>query len=319
MKFETFANSQRLAVGSGAPTGSVLPDKSDRGEYIVQPAYKSILRENGLTGVEDILALNGGAVVRSMPGRITRRIELGLPDGSKLAAYLKRCEYELPGFRPWASRSKQAERGMESLNEWRQILAFREAGLRTAAPIAAGWQRVGNRIRSFVMTAEVAGAASGYDFWAASNDTQRRAFIRQLADLARRLHATGFIHKDFYLNHIFVTERAGELELTLIDLQRALGPGTFRTRWLLKDFGSMLFALQKAGVKHAGLLRFFKLYKGGIPLGAAERRFLAKALKRAARVRQHKPKYGEPDSEDAPQVRPRSGLASFFKAGVPVD
>jgi hypothetical protein len=308
-----------MAVDSGTPTDNVRPDKPGRSGYYTQPAYESILLGNRLKGVDDILSLTGGTVVRSMPGRITRRIELELPGGSTLVAYLKRYEYDLPGFQWRPGRSQEADGGMESLHEWRQILAFRQAGLRTAAPIAAGWQRAGNRIRSFVMTAEVAGAASGYDFWAASNDTRRRALIHQLADLARRLHAAGFIHKDFYLNHIFVTEHAGGLELTLIDLQRALGPGTFRARWRLKDFGSMLFALQKAGAKHAGLLRFFKLYKGRGAREAAQKRFLARALKRAAWVHRRKPKYGEPGSADAPAVRLRSGLAGFFKARVPVD
>jgi heptose I phosphotransferase len=274
-----------------------LSDQTTRGQYFVQAEYESILLANHLASVNDLLSLAGGTMVRSMPGRTTRRIELNLPDGSKWAAYLKSYECKLPWPKRWLGLSSGAEDGLESLNEWRQILALRKLGFRTAAPIAAGWQRVGNTIRSFVMTAEIIGAVSGYEFWAASSDSQRRDFIPQLADLARRFHQAGFIHKDFYLGHIFVAERDGQLELTLIDLQRVLGPRKFRARWLVKDFGSMLFALQKAGAKRAAQLRFFILYKNGKQSGAAEKKFLRKSLKRAAWLHGRKPKFGEPESE----------------------
>ena len=272
-------------------------DKPARNQYFVQPEYELVLLANRLAEANDILSLTGGIVVRSVPGRTTRRIELNLPDGSKLAAYLKCYEYDLPWLKRWLGLSNGAENGLESLNEWRQILALRKLGFQTAAPVAAGWQQVGNTIRSFVMTAEIIDAVSGYDFWAASSNSKRRHFIPQLAELAGRFHAAGFIHKDFYLGHIFVAERGGELELTLIDLQRVLGPQKFRTRWLLKDFGSMLFALQKAGAKRAAQLRFFKLYKDRQRLGAAEKKFLRKSLKRAAWLHGRKPKFGEPESE----------------------
>jgi heptose I phosphotransferase len=275
----------------------VPSDKPDRSRCFVQPEYESILLANHLAGAEDFLSLTGGTMVRAMPGRTTRRVELKSPDGSMLTAYLKCYKHRLPWPQRWLGLSGSTENELESLNEWRQILALRKLGFRTAAPVAAGWRQVENKICSFVMTAEISGAVSGYDFWAASSDSKRRSFIPQLADLARRFHAAGFIHKDFYLGHIFVAERDDELELTLIDLQRVLGPCKFRTRWLVKDFGSMLFALQKAGAKRATQLRFFKLYKSRQRLGAPEKKFLRKSLKRAAWLHGRKPKFGEPDSE----------------------
>ena len=234
-----------------------------------------------------------------MPGRITRRVELKSPDGSSLAAYLKCYERVLPWPYRWLGLPVGTESGLESLNEWCQILALRKLGFQTAAPIAAGWQQdiKTGTIRSFVMTVEIGGTVSGYDYWAASNGSQRRALIRRIADLARRFHQAGFIHKDFYLNHIFVAERAEELELTLIDLQRVLGPRTFRTRWLVKDFGSILFSLEKAGARRVGLLRLFKLYMSERPVGTAGKSFLRKSFKKAARLHRHKPKYGEPESK----------------------
>jgi len=277
-----------------APSGMATP-----GQCFVQPKYEPVLQANQLTDAGAILALAGGTVVRSVPGRTTQRIELKSPDGSCLAAYLKCFEYAVPRSRRWQGPAGRMESGLASLNEWHQILALRKLGFRTADPIAAGWQPADKpgAIRSFVMTAEINGAVSGYDYWAASDDSKRRTLIRRIADLARRFHQAGFIHKDFYLGHIFVADRAGEPELTLIDLQRVLGPRTFRERWLVKDFGSILFSLERAGSKRAGLFRLFKLYLGGRRAGPAERRFLRKCLRKAARLHRHRPKYGEPESK----------------------
>jgi hypothetical protein len=274
-------------------------DKSTHGQYFVQPEYEALLLANQLTNARDILSLTGGAVVRTVPGRTTRRIELKSPDGSSLTTYLKCYEYALPWPYRWLGLAGGRENRLEFLNEWHQILALRQLGFKTAAPIAAGWEREGKagKLRCFVMTAEIGGAVSGYDYWAKSNDSRRRALIRRIADLARRFHQAGFIHKDFYLDHIFVAERAGEPEVTLIDLQRVFRPRTFRTRWRVKDFGSLLFSLEKAGAERAGLLRLFKLYRGGQRPGAAEKIFLWRALNRAAWVHGRKPKYGEPESK----------------------
>jgi len=276
-----------------------LSDQPVSGQYFVQPEYESLLLANHLTAAKDILALTGGTVVRSVPGRTTRRIELRLPDGSSLAAYLKCFERVPPRPYRWLGWGRRMENGRDALNEWHQILALRQLGFRTATPIAAGWQPVGQAgtIQCFVITAEITGAVSGYAYWAATNAAQHRVLIRRIADLARRFHQAGFIHKDFYLDHLFVAERAGEPEVTLIDLQRVLGPRTFRPRWLVKDFGSIWFSLEKAGANRAGLMRLFKLYLAGRPAGAAERKFLKKCLKKAARLHRHKPKYGEPDSK----------------------
>jgi hypothetical protein len=275
----------------------VPSDKSTRSQCFVEPEYESILSANKLAGVDDFFSLDG-EVVRSVPGRTTRRVELKSPGGAGLIVYLKCYECALPWLQRWFGLNNPNEKSLESLNEWRQIHALRELGFRTAAPVAAGWQ-IGNAgaIRSFVMTAEISCAVQGYDFLAAHSDSKWRDLIQGIAGLARRFHQAGFIHKDFYLNHIFVSERSNGLELTLIDLQRVLGPGSFRTRWLIKDFGSMLYAFEKAGARRFSLLRLFKLYKGRQPLGVAEKKFLRKSLKRATWLHGRKPKFGEPESE----------------------
>ena len=273
-----------------------FPEKPIPGQYFVQPEYEPLLLANQLVDAKGILSLAGGIVVRSVPGRTTRRIELKSPDGTVLAVYLKCFEYSPPWSERWLDRGGRREAGRAALNEWHQLLALRQLGFRTAAPIAAGWQPVGNAgaIQCFILTAEIVGAVSGYQYWAASGEARHRVLIRRIADLARRFHAAGFIHKDFYLDHLFVAERDGEPEVTLIDLQRVLGPRRFRERWLVKDFGSILFSLERAGVKRAGLFRVFKLYLGGRRAGAADRRFLWKCLRKAARLHRHRPKYGEP-------------------------
>jgi hypothetical protein len=271
------------------------PSNRFAGRLLVQPEYESILSANQLADIQNVLSFQGGTIVREVPGRQTRRIQLNSPDGSKLTAYLKCYDSKSRWWQKWLSNGE--ENCLESLNEWKQMFALRAHGVRTAAPIAVGWQKTGSSIQSFVLSAEIPHAISGYDFWKTANDSQQRSFIQQLAELAQRFHGAGFIHKDFYLDHVFVEKRDGELKLSLIDLQRVLGPGQFRDRWLVKDTGSMLFSLQKAGAKSATVLRFFKLSQGQGEGNLKGKGSLRKALKRAAWVHRRKPKYGKNRAE----------------------
>lgn len=229
--------------------------------------------------------LPGGNVVRAVPGRVTRRIEIGKPGGTVLAAYLKCYEISrLPRWRWWLGLSGAKAYGQEALNEWRKIQELHRLGFRTARPIAAGWKwaRSSGAIRSFVMTAEIGDATPGVDYWRTSTHLQRRRLIERIAGFARQFHQAGFIHKDFYLSHLFVAERNGELDLTLIDLQRVLGPSSFRARWLCKDIGSMMFSLERAGANRISALRLFTLYRGAGRSSKTDKRFLRHALRRVA-------------------------------------
>lgn len=201
----------------------------------IAPEFSELLRANDLNTFEKITACRTGTVMRSVPGRSTVRLEL--PGG---VLYLKRYN---PDYYLWWQRLIGIHD--EARHEWDMIHALRQAGFFTATPVATG--RLNSH--SFLITAAIPGGVSADKVFAGLHGQARTEFIKRVADLTRRFHGAGFIHKDYYLSHIFV---AGN-DLYLIDLQRAVGPGSFGDRWRVKDLGQLVYTLQLAGATDAEL------------------------------------------------------------------
>lgn len=198
-------------------------------DFKVDPALVALLREHGLDAFDKSMACSTGTVVRSVPGRSTVRIQIG-----DQVAYLKRYQ---PPYYSWWRQLLGLDN--EAQHEWEMIHTLRSHGFNAATPIACG--RQGNS--SFVMTLEIPGGVPADKHFRTLTGAERNKFIKQVAELTRRFHGAGFIHKDYYLSHIFV----GGDQLYLIDLQRVRGPGNFHERWRIKDLGALAYTLQLAG------------------------------------------------------------------------
>ena len=96
--------------------------------------------------------------------------------------------------------------------EWENHRLMMAAGFRVPQPAVGGVLADG---RGLFSTVALEGLHPLDDIWRTLDP--RRA-VRAIADLARRLHACGLVHRDLYLCHLFA--RPGEYELTLIDLAR---------------------------------------------------------------------------------------------------
>ena len=70
--------------------------------------------------------------------------------------------------------------------------------------------------------------------------SQLHRLIVQVAGIARRFHAAGFNHRDFYGCHLLVKETSqGRFDVRLIDLQRVQRRRWFRRRWIVKDLAQL--------------------------------------------------------------------------------
>jgi heptose I phosphotransferase len=110
---------------------------------------------------------------------------------------------------------------------------------------------------------------------------------RSLADLAARMHAHGFHHRDFYLCHIFVREHAAkEPDIKLIDLERAGRHSLMRQRWAVKDLAQIHYSSLAVPVTDWDRLRFFARYCAGI---RRERRhgMLRRILRKSRAIARH--------------------------------
>ena len=115
-----------------------------------------------------------------------------------------------------------------------------------------------------------------------------------LADVARRFHGAGLVHKDFYIGHLLVAPGTDVADLFLIDLQRVARPRLFLWRWVTKDLGSLAYSLYNAGASYTDLLRMFLAYCGRSRLGPAEKRVARGVFRRVAWLRTRQPKHGAP-------------------------
>jgi hypothetical protein len=267
----------------------------DQNQLTVHRQFLTLLQHNQLATTRQIMALNSGATMRSVPGRITVRLVLKSPDGPAITAYLKRYRPEYLTFKRLLLRLlRWPGTGDEAYREWQMIHQLRAHGIPTAEPIAYGHSKSwGITTSSFVMTAEISGGVPGDEFLRTGGAHHRRQLLAPLVELTRRFHDQGFIHKDYYLAHVFVVPQNETLNLFLIDLQRVIGPGNFRERWLIKDLGSLAYSALKVGATRSDLLRFYKQRYHRSQLQPQDKQFIRKILRRVNWLFQRTPKYGE--------------------------
>ena len=265
----------------------------DQGRVLVAAEFALLLRVNDLDSFEAIMSLAGGRVARDFPGRRTVRLELKTAAGAVQAVYLKRYETGyLSGFRKLLRWLRWPGAGDEAMQEWRALHDVRSLGIPTAVPIAVGQERVSGLVRrSFLMTAEIAGAVEGHTWMAALPTEERRQFLRRVATMARRFHGAGLVHKDFYIGHVLVAPVGGAPDLFLIDLQRVMKPSWFRARWLLKDLGAMAYSTLNAKATSGMLMRAYLDYSNAKTLGPREKSIARAALRRVAWLRTRRPKH----------------------------
>lgn len=275
----------------------------DECRMTVAADFLPLLQANGLDSFEKVMAVTGGKVFRDFPGRRTVRLELTHGNGAQ-AIFLKRYEsHYLSPARKLLRWLRWPGAEDEALREWRVIHEIRSQGIPTATPVAIGQQSAGSTAtRSFLMTAEIPGAVEGITWAEQLSAPERRRFLLRVANLARRFHATGLVHKDFYLGHCLVSDGSpgpGDPQLYLIDLQRAVRPCCLHGRWVEKDLGALAYSMYNAGGTRTDLLRCHLAYRGKPELDGLEKRVARAIFRRVAWLRRRQPKHGGPVKQRA--------------------
>ncbi len=270
----------------------------DSGFY-ADPQYVNPLAQVGMNSIDAVFSFDGGrnlAKDNLAPHR--SRIRFTLPD-TGAACYLKR--YDRPPVdrqvRNWIDHRRRIS---TAACDRRPVDLITAVGIGAARVVAFGeeWSGLVER-RSFIITEEIANARSLEDrlpeyFYHGSpleNVDRKRAFIKKLADFARRFHDTGLRHRDFYLCHIFMT---ADEELYLIDLQRTFCPLIFDDRFRVKDIAQLHYSAPGRIISRADRLRFYLNYARRDNLTPADRRFIKRVKNRAWRMADHDIKHNRP-------------------------
>ncbi len=259
-----------------------------RGDVIISSKHREVLDAAGLGDFDAFFNAKNAEYVKHVRNeRATFRLTLDV-GGRAADLYVKKTEYN-PLARKLRSFLKMKKENPSALYELANLVAFREAGLPVAEPVAAGFRRRGRTCETFVATAALPAtrrlsehvAENWKGVLSGGALESKRNIIKDLARDARRMHDAGFNHRDFYLVHFLLDERTGGLYL--LDLNRAGRHARLGTRWIVKDLAGLDFSAPAGAVSSADRVRFLKLYLGTERLGAAGR-VLAKKARRKSRA-----------------------------------
>lgn len=286
---------------------SISPDSAGCREFApvgcgfgAAPEFRETLARQGLTSLEAVFAFEAGRdLAKPNIGRFRRRLQFEAhPRGSSqpVRVFLKRYDRPpmLEQFRNWL-----LHHGRRSFARTEGEAAERLAacGIPTPRVVALGeqWGLLFER-RSFLMTEEAPGSEalerrlpSCFESDATETDrAAQRNFIRRLASFIKRFHETGFRHRDLYLSHIFCSR---EDRFSLIDLARASRP-ILRRRFQVKDLAQLHYSAPATHFSRTDRLRFYLAYAGRRRLRPADKHFIGRILRKAARMARRSVRHG---------------------------
>jgi len=160
----------------------------------------------------------------------------------------------------------------EAEAEWENHRVLMGCGFRVPQPAVGGVLKDG---RGLFATRRLQGLYPMDDIW---ETLDRRTAVRAAADMARRLHVSGLVHKDLYLCHLFIAR--GGSDITLIDLARMTRSRSRRLR--IKDLAALVHS-SRGLASRTDWMRGLKRYGGD--------RKLARAVwKKARKMARHTPR-----------------------------
>lgn len=249
------------------------------GEGCVATDWKSIFEKAGLRTQEDFFSISGKAL--SKPGLGKRyRAQLELQNGEEtVSVFYKR--YNGESWRNFLQR--RFEDGVNNGIACREVNvahALGKIGIATFKPLAWGWtNNPGVSQKSFVVMSQVSGES--IERWLMNvnlNWLQKVKLVKELAAFAKRLHESGWFHRDFYLCHIFIREVGGDYQLALVDLARMFRPRWRTIRWQIKDLAQLNFSASAKDFSRTMRLRFAKSYLGVTHLSSTQKVLLRKIV-----------------------------------------
>jgi hypothetical protein len=110
--------------------------------------------------------------------------------------------------------------------------------------------------------------------------------IVQVAGIARRFHAAGFNHRDFYCCHFLVKETSpGQFDIRLIDLQRVQQRRWLRRRWIVKDLAQLASMSPDDRIGCREKILFLRTYLGMRKLRPQDKRLVRDVLWKLSLIR----------------------------------
>jgi len=270
---------------------------------VINQQDKYFLKQNRLDSFESLWTSKSGTIIKNIKPRSVTCIKIGLQDRVR-RLYLKRHKTEfipVRSFLCFLGLKKSVSQGML---EFENICAFRKKGIPTVHPVAAGEKRIRFfRTKSFLLTEDFHPYISleyllktNPDFLKGSaGQIRREILIQSLSSLAKRMHKSGFNHRDFNATHILLdyTTKSDEPALALFDLQRVEKHSVLRLRWKIKSLARLNYSLPETVFTEQDRLNLLLFYNGRKTPAMMDRLQWFWIQKKTERIRRHTEKKTE--------------------------
>jgi hypothetical protein len=280
-----------MSVGTGRVSLEKLP------HMVVNRKFLPVLKAAGMTDFERVFQFKDGTVVKRIKARSVTRIAIGGPSQPH-DLYLKRhvgARATLSDLLGAWILGRSISPGMV---EFDNICIFREHGLATVTPVAAGQRRISAwRYESFLITESVSPFVSleaiirhePARFDRQNGEGFKRSLLTAIGDLARSMHAAGFNNRDFNATHVLIGPDTGndEVALALFDLQRVDRKKWMRFRWMIKTMAELIYSMPSPLFCDQDHRRLFAAYTGRSEQGCYDRFIWWWINKKVSRIARH--------------------------------
>ncbi|GEM_PF-671370 len=242
-------------------------------DILINSDYQDLLTQQNLKNFDLIWNLQGGDTFKKIPDRSVTRLDFE-HNGNVKTFYLKRHNPERfgNGYRYFVSFVQ--DRLSQGIQELYNIVEFRDHGLATVIPVAAGAKKIGNCSSiSFLITEDFSPFISlewiilnQPDFFNGSQGRQRKQnLLETIGGFARKMHNAGLNHKDFNATHILLyygEQNLGKPLIGLFDLQRVGRKNLLSFRWIIKSLAEINYTLPDKHFSDNDRRQLFIAYKG---------------------------------------------------------
>lgn len=182
--------------------------------------------------------------------------------------------------------------------EWNAIHRLTKVGVDTMNGRAFGQKGINPlRRHSFIITEDLTPTISLEDYcanWLSQPPkfSAKQMIIRRVAQMVRKMHATGINHRDCYICHFLLhlpfTGSEDNLKISVIDLHRAQLRDSVPIRWRNKDLIGLYYSSLNIRLTQRDVFRFMKLYFE-LPLRQIlqqEATLIAQAKRKAVKIKE---------------------------------
>ncbi len=259
--------------------------------------YLKVLDDVHFDSFESVWKYQDGETIKKIKARSVIRFEIQTDSGKKYF-YLKRHNTKFVGIQRFLSLFSPKLVLSEGKREFENICDFREGGLGTVLPVAAGERFVKFCwLQSFLVTEDFSPFISleyilrdNPEFFMGEKGSYRkRNLINRIGMFARKMHNKGFNHRDFNATHIllYYKDKSDVPDIALFDLQRVDRNPVFQFRWIIKSLSELNYTLSDGLFDEEDRISLLLSYKGKKKLNAWDKLQWFWIKRKTARIKMH--------------------------------